>query len=151
VDGDGTTPQLKDLIQQLHYSEKHGLEPARYRVGEFEQVRQQSQQKMKGTVFPVDRVPELDAKMTYAYLLYAADLLGWSSSPQQIDPNWLDDPKQDDLAGRLERAVDGNKVRETLEELAPTHPEYKGLQTALASERVHPTGHLEQILMNLER
>jgi len=151
VDGQGTTPQLKDLIQQLHYSEKHGLEPARYRVGEFEQVREQSQQKMKGTVFPLERVPELDAKMTYAYLRYAADLLGWSSSPQQVDPNWLDDPKQDDLAARLERAVDGNRVRETLEELAPTHPQYKGLQTALAGERAHPTGHLEQILMNLER
>jgi murein L,D-transpeptidase YcbB/YkuD len=151
IDGDGTTPQLKDLIQQLHYSEKHGLEPARYRVGEFEQVREQSQQKMQGTVFPLERVPELDAKMTYAYLRYAADLLGWSSSPQQVDPNWLDDPKQDDLAARLERAVDGNTVRQTLEDLAPTHPQYKGLQSALNREREHSTGHLEQILMNLER
>ena len=151
IDGDGTTPQLKDLIQQLHYSEKHGLEPARYRVGEFEQIREQSQQKMQGTVFPLEAVPELDAKMTYAYLRYAADLLGWSSSPQQVDRDWLDDPKQDDLAGRLEKAVDSNSVRQTLEELAPTHPQYKGLQTALASERANSTGHLEQILMNLER
>lgn len=151
IDGDGTTPQLKDLIQQLHYSEKHGLDPARYRVAEFEQVRERSQQKMKGTVFPLEAVPELDAKMTYAYLRYAADLLGWSSSPQHVDRNWLDDPKEDDLAGRLARAVDGNNVRETLEELAPTHPQYKGLQTALASERQQSTGHLDQILMNLER
>jgi murein L,D-transpeptidase YcbB/YkuD len=151
IDGDGTTPQLKDLIQQLHYSEKHGLEPVRYRVAEFEQVREQSQEKMRGTVFPVERVPELDAKMTYAYLRYAADLLGWSSSPQQIDRNWLDNPKQDDLAARLERAVNDNTVRATLEELAPTHTQYKGLQAALASEREHPTGHLDQLLMNLER
>jgi murein L,D-transpeptidase YcbB/YkuD len=151
IDGDGTTPQLKDLIQQLHYSEKHGLEPARYRIAEFDQVREDSQKKMQGTVFPVERVPELDAKMTYAYLRYAADLLGWSSSPQQLDRNWLDNPKRDDLASRLERAVDSNAVRETLEELAPTHTQYKGLQAALARERQHPTGHLEQILMNLER
>src|SRR2546430_14225471 len=34
VDGVGTTPQLKDLLQQLHYSEKHGLEPERYGVKE---------------------------------------------------------------------------------------------------------------------
>src|SRR5215217_8474734 len=78
-------------------------------------------------------------------------LLGWSSSPKQVDDNWLDEPKQDDLASRLERAVDANLVRQTLEELAPTHPQYKGLQAALASERAHPDGHLEQILMNLER
>src|SRR4051794_36469908 len=39
INGVGTTPQLKDLFQQLHYSEKHGLEPARYHVAEFEQMR----------------------------------------------------------------------------------------------------------------
>jgi murein L,D-transpeptidase YcbB/YkuD len=48
-------------------------------------------------------------------------------------------------------AIASNRVRETLEELAPTHPQYKGLQAALASERNYPTGHLDQIRMNLER
>jgi murein L,D-transpeptidase YcbB/YkuD len=151
IDGVGTTPQLKDLIQQLHYSEKHGLEPAGYHVAEFEQVRAQSQTRMQGTVFAADAVPELDAKMTYAYLRYAADLLGWSSKPSDIDRNWLSHPKEDDLAARLERAVADNQVRATLEELAPTHSQYKGLQAALVNERAHPTGHLDQILMNLER
>ncbi len=140
IDGDRATPQLKNLVQQLHDSEQHGFEPARYRVGEFEQV-----------IIPVERVPELDAKMTYAYLRYAADLLGWSSSPQQVDRNWLGDPKQDDLAARLERGVDSNTIRQSLEALAPAHPQYRGLQVALARERRHPLGHLEQILMNLER
>ena len=84
IDGDGTTPQLKDLIQQLHYSEKHGLDPARYRVAEFEQVREQSQQKMKGTVFPLEAVPELDAKMTYAYLRYAADPYGFDKAHARV-------------------------------------------------------------------
>jgi murein L,D-transpeptidase YcbB/YkuD len=151
IDGDRTTSHLKDLISQLHYAERHGLAPARYGVTEFEKAREQSQTKFEGTRFPVERVPELDAKMTYAYLRYAADLLGWSSSPQQVSPNWLDEPRQDDLAARLKKAIDDGHVRETLEELAPTHPQYKGLQAALAREREKPTGHADEIRMNMER
>jgi murein L,D-transpeptidase YcbB/YkuD len=151
IDGDATTPQLKDLLQQLHYAERHGLDPARYGVADFEQVRDASQTTLHGTVFPVERVPELDAKMTYAYLRYAADLLGWSSSPQQVSRDWLDEPRKDELAARLKHAIEQRRVRDTLEELAPTHPQYKGLQAALARERENPTGHIDQILMNLER
>jgi murein L,D-transpeptidase YcbB/YkuD len=59
-------------------------------------------------------------------------------------------PKKDDLAARLAKAVD-NHVRETLEELAPTHPQYKGLQAALVRERQNSTGHEQVLKMNLER
>jgi murein L,D-transpeptidase YcbB/YkuD len=151
IDGDRPTPQMKELISQLHYSEKHGLDPATYRVQEFEDARARSQTRTEGTRFDVEAVPELDARLTYAYLRYAADLLGWSSTPQQIWKNWLDAPKKDDLAARLTRALADQQVRATLEELAPTHPQYKGLQEALAREKAHPDGHLEQIKMNLER
>lgn len=151
VDGDGTTPQWKDLVQQFHYSERHGLDPASYGPREFEQLRDASQTKTRGTRFPLERIPEMDAKMTYAYLRYAADLLGWTHSAKQVHENWLTSPKNDDLAARLADAVERNRVRDSLEELAPTHPQYKGLQAALMRERQNPTGHLEQILMNLER
>ena len=151
IDGQGTTPQLKELVSQLHYSEKHGFDPARYHVAEFEQAREQSQSKTEGTVFPVERIPELDAKMTYAYLQYAADLLGWDSTPQKFNKNWIDKPREDDLAARLEKAIDAQSVRDTLEQLAPAHPQYKGLQAALVRERQNPTGKAEQLLMNMER
>jgi murein L,D-transpeptidase YcbB/YkuD len=151
VDGDGATPQWKDLVQQLKYSERHGLEPASYGVAEFEALREASQDRMRGTVFPLDQIPEHDASMTYAYLRYAAGLLGWTRSGKQVHPTWLTSPKKEDLAARLTAAVANNTVRATLEELAPTHPQYKGLQTALARELAAPTGHAEQIRMNLER
>ena len=35
VDGEGTTPQMKDLISQLRYSELHGLDPESYGVAEL--------------------------------------------------------------------------------------------------------------------
>jgi murein L,D-transpeptidase YcbB/YkuD len=151
VDGDGTTPQWKDLVQQLKYSERHGLDPAPYGPQEFEQLRDASQSKTSGTRFPVDRIPEMDAKMTYAYLRYAADLLGWTHSAKDVHPNWLTTPKREDLAARLSDAVAKGRVRDSLEELAPTHPQYKGLQAALMREMQSPTGHVEQLRMNLER
>ena len=104
-----------------------------------------------GTRFPVDRVPELDAKLTYAYLRYAADLIGWSTSPAQVSRNWLTEPKDEDLAVRLAAALDDNGIRASLEDLAPTHPQYKGLQSALAREKQAPSGNVDRILMNLER
>jgi murein L,D-transpeptidase YcbB/YkuD len=151
VDGDETTAHWKDLVQQLKYSEAHGLDPAVYPFAEFEQLREQSQTKVHGTRFPVERIPEMDAKMTYAYLRYAADLLGWTRSPRQVHRNWLTDAKEEDLAARLTDAIAKNRVRDSLEELAPTHPQYKGLQAALAQEKTAPTGHAEQIRMNMER
>lgn len=150
VHGDAPTPQMTDLIQQLKYSERHGLDPASYRVKEFEQARAQATTN-SGTHFNLNSVPELDAKMTYAYLRYAADLLGWTHSARDVYEDWLVTPKKDDLVARLNRAVSPGQVRATLEELAPTHPQYKGLQAALAAEREHPDGHIDQLKMNLER
>ena len=150
VDGDRTTTHMKELVQQFKYSELHGLDPARYPIQEFEQLREESQTRM-GTRFPVERVPELDAKLTYAYLRYAADLIGWSTSPRDVSRNWLTDPKKEDLAARLEQAIAGNSIRASLEELAPSHSQYKGLQAALAREKQTPTGNVDRILMNMER
>ena len=151
IDGVSTTPQWKDLIAQLNYSSAHGLDPSRYRVEEFERLREESQSRLRGTQFPIGRVPELDLQMTYAYLRYAADLLGWTHSPREVHENWLTDSKKEDLGARLTQAISQRRVRVSLEELAPTHPQYKGLQAALALEREKPDGHADQIRMNMER
>jgi murein L,D-transpeptidase YcbB/YkuD len=150
VDGNRTTAHMKDLVQQFKYSELHGFDPAHYPITDFEQLHAQSQTRL-GTRFDVNAVPELDAKLTYGYLRYAADLIGWSTSPKDISGNWLIDPKEEDLAARLSDAIETNQVRESLETLAPDHPQYKGLQVALAREKANPTGNRDRLLINLER
>ena len=151
IDGDRTTEPMKELVRHLHFAEAHALDSARYHVAEFERIRQESQTRLRGTRFDVAIVPELDAKLTYAYLSYAADLLAWSTSPSQVSKNWLTNPKKEDLKARLTSALEKGNVRDSLEGLAPTHPQYKGLQAALLRERENPTGQLEKIAMNLER
>ena len=149
VDGDNASPRLDALVDALAHAEDHGLDPARYGADRFQQI--VAQAKQNENRYGSGRVLEIDARLTYTYLQYAADLLGWSGNPKAIDTNWVRADNKADLAGQLAKATSSHQVRETLEELAPTHPQYKGLQAALARERQSPTGHLDQIRMNLVR
>ena len=149
MDGDKASPRLATLIDALKHSEDHGLDPARYHTDGFQQAVVAAAPN-KGR-YDLAKIPELDARLTYAYLRYAADLLGWSGNPKAIYPTWMVAPNKVDLAEHLATAVTSDKVRASLDELAPVHPQYKGLQAALQRERSNPTGHLDQIRMNLER
>ena len=136
MDGDGTTEHWKDLVQQLKYSERHGLDPADYGPEQFEQLRAASQTKTQRNALSVGahpgdgreddlRLPALRGRSARvdAQRPAGAPERGWRAS------------KKEDLAARLSEAIAGNSVRDSLEELAPTHPQYKGLQAALASEQ----------------
>ena len=149
IDGDTPTTRLATLIDGLKASADHGLDPARYGTDKFEQTLALARQNKDR--LDVAKVPELDARFTYAYLKYASDLLGWSVNPKSIYENWVAAPNKVDLKANLTTAVSSDNVRPVLGELAPQHPQYKGLQAALQRERQMPTGHLDQIRMNLQR
>ncbi|HVZ22271.1 MAG TPA: L,D-transpeptidase family protein [Vicinamibacterales bacterium] len=151
VNGDAPAPAMAGLVRALERSDEHGLDPLRYGLKDFAAARAQATDKAGTLRFAIDAVPPMDARMTYAYLQYAADLLGWTHNPRDVYENWRTEPQRDDLAARLDDAVSTGRVGETLDALAPTHPQYKGLQAALATERAHPDGHLDQLKMNLER
>jgi len=149
IDGDRASPRLAALVQALRQSENHGLDPARYGTDRFQQAIAAADQTKQR--YDLAAVPELDARLTYAYMRYAADLLGWSVNPRQIYSNWIAAPNNTDLAAQLSKAVSSGNVEQSLEELAPSHNQYKGLQVALQHERQNPTGHLDAIRMNLQR
>jgi murein L,D-transpeptidase YcbB/YkuD len=147
--GDEASPRLGALLDALKHSEDHGLDPTRYGLQRFQQIVTHAEENKHR--YELAKVADIDTRLTYAYLQFAADLLGWSGNPKAIYTNWVRANNKADLAGQLAKAMASNQVRETLEELAPTHPLYKGLQAALARERQTPTGHLDQIRMNLVR
>ena len=149
MDGDKASPAFATLLEALKHSEDHGLDPARYGTDGFQQAAAAAAQ-TKGR-YELATIPELDAHLTYGYLRYAADLLGWSGNPKAIYADWLVAPNKMDLADHLATAIASDRVRQSLDELAPAHPQYKGLQTALQRERMNPTGHLDLIRMNMER
>jgi murein L,D-transpeptidase YcbB/YkuD len=152
IDGDDPTAQLDALLASLRDAELHGLNPASYDYDALTAARTKADEPWIGTAFAPEAIPELDLHLTYAFLLHASDLLGWRSSPRQLDSRWLPAPKKADLIGTLRTALEGNGVTEAFEGLAPAHPQYKGLQAALqrarkGSKRVDA----DRIRMNLER
>jgi murein L,D-transpeptidase YcbB/YkuD len=152
IDGDRPTDQLDELLKVLDDAPQHGLEPATYRLDDVRAARTAADEAWIGAKFDTGTIPELDVRLTYAFLEHAADLIGWRLSPRAIDKNWLATPKKVDLGERLRAALDGSGVRDTLESLAPVHPQYKGLQAALARARKEGnTEDVERISMNLER
>ena len=152
IDGDRPTSQLDELLETLRDADRHGLEPARYGIDELSAARSKADEAWIGARFEKEQIPELDLRLTYAFLAHAADLLGLTSSPRQIDRNWLMEPKKVDLSEQLRDAVDGDKVRETFDALLPEHSQYKGLQAALARYRKEGNAEaVERIAMNLER
>src|SRR4029077_18991088 len=119
MDGDTASPRLAALVYALRHSEDHGLDPARYNTDSFQQAIAAAAQNKDH--YEVAKVPELDARLTYAYLRYAADLLGWSGNPKAIYETWLVAPNKVDLAEHLATAVSSDKLHESLDELAPSH------------------------------
>jgi len=80
-------------------------------------------------------------------------LLGWRSSLRAANVEWVPARKKVDVLEHLRAALANNSVRETLDGLAPAHPQYKGLQAALARARTQsPEGvDPDKIRVNLER
>jgi murein L,D-transpeptidase YcbB/YkuD len=149
IEGDKASPRLEGLIDALRHAEDHGLDPARYGTNNFQKIVDAANAN-EGR-YELAKIPEFDTRVTYAYLRYAADLLGWSGNPGAIHATWVPATNKTDLVAQLAKAMSSNQVGDTLQELAPTHTQYKGLQTALQHERQNPAGHLDQIRMNLER
>jgi hypothetical protein len=119
IDGDDPTPQLDALLQALGDAELHGLEPSRYGVSGLVAERRKADEATIGTSFDHQRVPELDLRLTYGFLKHAADLLGWASSPRDVDRNWLATPKKEDLLAHLTKHWPGTARKASARSLAP--------------------------------
>src|SRR5438552_156020 len=87
IEGDQASPRVAALIDALKHSEDHGLDPARYGTSGFQKTIQAADAN-KGR-YELAKIPELDTRLTYAYLRYAADLLGWSGNPKAIYSTWI--------------------------------------------------------------
>lgn len=161
IDGDRPTPQLDALLQAIGDADLHGLDPRDYDVNALRAARAQADRgALRRAAFEPAHVPELELRLTRAFVAYAADLLGWSASPKEVNVAWHAAPASADLAAVLQTAVDQNRVAEALNELAPQHSQYRGLQAALkrsadagAMPGAKPSGErdLQQIRLNMQR
>ena len=153
IDGNDPTPQLDELLDVLRDAPEHGLDPEMYGYAALAAARARAEETWFGDSYEAAGIPDMDLRLTYAFLAHAADLAGWRPSAREIDRAFQVSPKKDDLAGALRDALEANRVRDTLQRLAPSHPQYTGLQAALARQREQgPAGpQAETIRINMER
>ena len=85
---------------------------------------------------PLDRLGDLEVLLSDAFLTLGKQFESGKIRPRQSNYEWYI-PRHDhrDLGAELEKAIDGDRVGETLHDLLPRHPDYDHLKTALATYR----------------
>jgi murein L,D-transpeptidase YcbB/YkuD len=142
-DGRRVRADFDALLRALRTADRDGLDPAEYHLADLEAAKK---------AFTRERAIDFDLRASYAYLQYASDLTHGTVDPEDVDPQWHAAPRDVDLHNLLESAVGSGRVEQSLQELAPSSPQYQGLKHQLAVARskgdAAATG---QIAMNMER
>jgi murein L,D-transpeptidase YcbB/YkuD len=129
-------PQMNALVSAIRAASLDGLDPALYNGGLLEQRRQESSGRLfSKRKFDANEAAATDAYLTYLYMKYASDLADGTSDLAHADRTWQIKAEPVDALARLERALDDDRVAESLAELTPQTPNYRALRRALAEYR----------------
>ncbi len=165
---DGVRPRsaFDEALRAVEAAGRHGLRAADYGVPAVEGARTRATHAIVGTRFEPREVAALDVALTYAWLAYARDLAEGRVPARDVDPKWLEARNDRPLADVLAAALAANRAGAALEDLAPRHPQYVGLQHALQTYRQAAREHgdrplagdvvpaswrLREIALNLDR
>lgn len=140
-DGRKLRPQTAGLVNAIHAATADGLDPADYGVDRLDALR---------ASFDPARAVDADLQFTTAYLLYASDLARGTIDPEEIDPHWHAAPLTLEPVNALQQGLEENRIEESLQRLAPTAAQYKGLKHQLALATNDPEK-ASRIAMNMER
>ena len=128
IDGTRPRPQLDALLGAIDSAGTHGLDPELYDLGPLSEARSRVERRiLRPSGFAADQVAPLDLRLTAAWLEYASDLANGVTDRPHADPMWKIKPREIDLLPVLNKAVDENRVAESLEDLCPANPEYRRL------------------------
>ncbi|HSL20867.1 MAG TPA: L,D-transpeptidase family protein [Vicinamibacterales bacterium] len=131
IDGTVPRPQLDALLSALDGADRHGLDPELYDLGPLSQARAQVRRRLLGRArFEPGLVAPVDLRLSAAWLAYASDLANGVTERPHADPAWRIRPRTIDLLPLLRSALDGNRVEETVRELAPSNDAYRRLADA---------------------
>lgn len=131
VTGTGFSPQAYELLGVIAGAEAEGLRPEDYELAKLERVLD----KARTGEFPAAQWVEWDLLLTRTFFAYGSHLSSGRFKPRELNPNLGLTPSHPDLAAILHRALAEQQVAPALQSLAPAHPAYLRLRTALASYR----------------
>jgi len=130
---DGKTSGADRVLQALRSAREHGFAPEDYgepQLTERLAALQQSKEGSGGAPDRVQRIAELDARLTTALLALGRDVAVGRTTPNALDNRWKARRELPDLAGTLGQSA-GSDPKAWLDTVRPKHPEYAALQQAL--------------------
>ncbi len=120
---------MEDLLLAIQQSTRHGLNPGDYHLQAISELQ------AKGSKGDVRDLADLDFLLTDAFLVLGAHLVAGRIDPESFDPEWLAVRREVDLVQTLNVAIRSAKPLQVLDSLAPNHPHYDLLLTALETYR----------------
>ncbi|MDJ0804456.1 MAG: L,D-transpeptidase family protein [Desulfobacterales bacterium] len=125
---------LRAMVAAIRAAETHGLDPAYFHLGAL--------QRRAGRHAPTasvtgERDPHLDILLSASFFRLAHSLAYGCLDPARFNHDWNFTPKANgkDHVDLLTAALADGRIREHLENQAPSHPLYRRLRTALADYR----------------
>jgi murein L,D-transpeptidase YcbB/YkuD len=132
----GPSPLADSLLQSIRSADQEGLTRGVYHLATIESLLTEMQQaESKKRPVDVQKAGELDLFLTDSFFMYGSNLWVGRVNPETTETNWFANKKSTDLAALLQTALDSNQISQTLQLLLPPHPQYRGLQRALAYYR----------------
>lgn len=146
--------QADELLETIDEASKHGLNPEDYNLDKIESLlsklydidsKKERRKRWRKEVIKTkedkirvqeqdtarfNNIAQLDFLLTASYLTYASHLLSGRIDPN-VEKEWHASINKKDLSEYLKTAIDKNQIKESLEDLAPSHEQYENLQDYL--------------------
>ncbi len=124
--------QIAEVIVILNEATNHGLEPESY---DAEELARQWRELSTGGALADHRRALFDTALSIALLRYISDLHIGRVNPKNLSVKLDIEPKKYDLPKLVRRAIDEDRIRETVEAAEPPLVQYRLVQEALARYR----------------
>ena len=136
LDGGRPGSQVDQLVAAIRAANDEGLDPGLYGASYLEQrLEESSAGLLKRKRFEAEDAARLDVWLTSVYLRLASDLADGLADLAHVDPSWKIQQETFDPLAHIESALAANRVRQSLADLTPTHPQYRTLRALLADYR----------------
>ena len=132
----GLLPRVHAVLEAIRESKEEGLNPTDYHFDRIVELLRRYHE-LDHLEAPERSVllADMDFLLTDAFLVYGSHLLRGRVDPETVEAQWSVERRKADLVDILFHALENDRIRETLDSLAPGYPEYRNLRAALARYR----------------
>ncbi len=132
IDDNGLLSTGDSLVRAIHEADHEGLNPRDYHVKTLDSMLVKLRLDFITKVpVNIDYLRDLELLLSDAFLLYGNHLLAGRLNSETIDPEWLTDRPEANMAAILNEALSTGQIQTTLKSLLPNMPCYTQLRKEL--------------------